>query len=97
MLAVTFKALQEAQDRKKGVPKGLPLLIEGAKLLPWLERSIRVLQRLVGTNYMPLGYITCNKATVGLDGGGLILTGKYYTETTGSLYNFLVARHKPTT
>ena len=89
---VSFQPIQETENEKKGIPKGLPLLIEGAELLPWLKRSTRVLQRLVGINFFPLGYITRNKATVEQDDGGLILAGKRYTESTGSLRSFLVQR-----
>lgn len=91
MLLPSRRYRRQRMDGKKGAPKGLPLLIEGTKLLPCLKRSVRVLQHLVGTNHRPLGYITYNKATVGLDDGGSILPSKRYTEATCSLRNFLVA------
>ena len=90
--AVAFKSLQETECDKKGIPKGLPTLFDGAELLPWLERCIRVFERLVRVNSVPLGYIICKEETVELDGGGPILPNKCYTALTGSLRNLLIER-----
>ena len=91
--AVTATALEELEDDKKGVPKNLPPLNKGAKLLPWLERCIRVLQRMIRLNYKPLGYVVRVKLEVGLDDDGDIFPGKCYTANADSLCNFLMARH----
>ena len=91
--AVAFKSLQVTDGDKKGIPTGLPALFEGAELLLWLERCIRVFARLVGHNSVPLGYIIRKEKTVGIDDGGSILPKRCYTEPTGSLRNMFIERH----
>ena len=91
--AVSAKELLESEDSKKGMPKNLLPLTDGADLLNWLERCHLALHLMISRNNKPLAYVVRVKSEVGLNDDGDILPGKCYIEKSGSLRNILVARH----
>ena len=83
---VQFKALKDSKE-----VGGLPKLTEEVDVLSWVDTADKVLQKLLGQDNSPLGYLTRDNVIVPATTDDLI-PGKYYLLTHKSLVGKMVAR-----
>ena len=90
--AVQYKALKESKDSKDS-PAKLAKLLDNTDPLAWIESSHKTFKHLVGTDYIPLGYVIRKDVQVDKDPRDHpILDKKCFSERYGSLRNELIAR-----
>ena len=62
--SVQYQALKDSKDSKDS-PSKLAKLLDNTDPLAWIESSYKTFKQLVGTDYLPLGYVICKEVKVG--------------------------------